>query len=189
MRTAAVLFTCGLALATYSLNASSNARLPDGWSIGGEAPKLYSATIDTSDSPSGKGSMVLRRTETSHPFGSAQLSQSIPVQAYAGKRVQVSVRARFEDSKPVDAHLYIGTESGSHLQGHDVGNGWNVLETTVTLPASIKKLSVGVGLTGSGSAKVDGIELTVLGDAPSDQRGVSMGELKLNGQSVAKENR
>jgi hypothetical protein len=189
MRTAAVLFTCGLALATYSLNASSNAGLPDGWSIGGEAPKLYSASVDTSDSPSGKGSMVLRRTETSHPFGSAQLSQTFPVEVYAGKRIQVSVRARFQDSKPMGGLIFIGTENGSHLHGSDIGDDWNLFESTVTLPISLKKLAVGVGLNGRGSVKVDSIELTVLGDAPPDQRGVSIADPKLNGQTISKESR
>jgi hypothetical protein len=189
MRTAAVLFTCGLAMATYSLNASSNANLPDGWSVVGEAPKLYSASVDTSDSPSGKGSMVLRRTETSHPFGSAQLSQSIPVDAYAGKRVQVSVRARFQDIKPIEGQIFIGTESGSHLHGSEVGDDWTLFESTVTFPVSLKKLAVGVGLKGTGSAKVDSIELTVLGDAPPDQSGVSIADPKLNGQIIAKESR
>lgn len=189
MRTAAVLFTCGLAMATYSLSASSNANLPAGWSIGGEAPKLYDASIDTSDSPSGKGSILLRRTETSHPFGSGQLSQNIPVEAYAGKRVQVSVRVRFQNVKPMEGQIYIGTENGSHLQGRDVGDGWNLFQTTVSLPFAIKKLAIGVGLKGSGSAKIDGIELTVLGDAPPDQRGVSMGDLTLNGRSVVEATR
>lgn len=189
MRTAAVLFACGLALGTYSLNASSYAGLPDGWSIGGEAPKLYNADVDMSDSPSGKGSLVLHRTETSHPYGSAQLAQGIPAVPYAGKRVRVSMRVRFQGIERMEGKIYIGTDNSSHVQSLDFGDDWTMYQSTVSLPANLKKLDIGVGLKGPGSAKVDGIELQVLGDAPPGQRGVSITDGSLPANSPGKESR
>lgn len=180
MKTPAVLFTCALALATYTLNARSSADLPDGWSISGEAPKLYAVDVDTSDSPSGKGSVKLRRTEISHPYGNAQMARSFPVDAYAGKRVLVTVRARFQDNTPIENQIFIGTDNDTHLEGLDLGGDtWNMYQVTASLPHNIKKLEVGVGLKGRGTAKVDGIELEVLGDAPPEQRVISTGNLKL----------
>lgn len=179
MRIPAVLFACGLALGAYSLNASSNAGLPEGWSVGGEAPKLYAAEVDTSDSPSGQGSMVLRRTETSHEFGGAHLAQSIPVGPYAGKRVRVSLHVRFQNADRLAGAIYIGTENSSHGQSDEYGDNWVWSQTTLTLPADVKQLEIGVGLKGPGSAKVDAIALHVLGDAPADQRGTRISDTTL----------
>lgn len=174
MRTPAVLFACGLALAAYTLNARSNASLPAGWTLGGEAPQLYAADVDMADSPSGKGALVLRRTETSHPYGSARLTQSIPVGPYAGKRVRLSMHVGFQDTEPRAAQIYLGTDSGSSTLFIPFGGNWAWYRHTVTLPATIKQLDIGVGLKGPGSIKVDSIELQVLGDAPPGQHGVTM---------------
>jgi hypothetical protein len=187
MRIPAVVFACGLALGVYALNASSNVGLPPGWSIGGEAPKLYAADVDMDDSPSGKGAVVLRRTETSHPYGSAQISKSIPVGPYAGKRVRVSMRVRFQGTEPMAGKIYIGTDNSSNMQGLRFGNDWTLYQATVTLPAAVRQLDIGVGLKGPGSAKVDGIELEVLGDAPADQRGVKIEGGEVNVLSPGKE--
>ncbi|MBQ5964304.1 hypothetical protein [Massilia sp. ZL223] len=174
MKPTAVLFACGLALAAYTLNASSNAGLPDGWSVGGEAPKLYHADVDAADSPSGKGAMVLMRTDTSHPYGSAWLAQRIPADAYAGKRVRVSMRVRFQDIEPMEGKIYIGLDGGASLQGMRFSQDWTVYESTLSLPAGVKQLDVGVGLKGPGSARVDGIALQVLGDAPAGLPGLNI---------------
>lgn len=185
MRIPAVLFACGLALGTYSLTASSNAGLPEGWSTGGEAPKLYRAEVDRSDSPSGKGALVLRRTETSHPYGSAWLAQRIPVGPYAGKRIQVSMRVRFQDIEPMEGKVYIGVDRSSNLQGMNFGEDWTVYQATLVLSADVRQLEMGVGLKGPGSAKVDGIELKVLGDAPPEQRGTNLSDGKLSQEAGA----
>ena len=174
MRITAVLFACGLALGTYTLNASSNAGLPAGWSVGGEAPKLYDADMDRADSPSGKGSKVLRRIEASHPYGSAHLAQSFPVAPYAGKRVRLSMRVRFQDVGKYDGKIYIGAGSSAHEQAQEFSGDWDLFQTTLTLAADTTQLDIGVGLHGPGSAKVDAIELQVLGDAPPGQHGTSM---------------
>lgn len=174
MRTPAVLFACGLALAAYTLNARSNAGLPAGWKLGGEAPQLYAADVDTSDGPSGKGALVLRRTETSHPYGSAWLAQSMPVGPYAGKRVRLSMHVRFQHIEPMEGRIYVGTENGSHLESMQFGDDWGWYQSTMTLPADLRQLDIGVQLKGPGSAKVDAIELQVLGDAPPGQRGMTI---------------
>lgn len=179
MRIPAILFAFGLALGAYSLNASSNAGLPEGWSVGGEAPKLYAADVDTSDSPSGKGSVILRRTEASHDFGSATLAQSFPVATYAGKRVLISMHIRFQNIDKMAGAIYIGTGGGSHLQSADFGDTWVWSQCTLTLPSDVKQLDIGVGLKGPGSAKVDAIELQVLGDAPAGLRGTRTSDTKL----------
>ena len=179
MRIPAVLFACGLALGAYSLNASSNARLPEGWSIGGEAPKLYAADVDTSDSPSGKGSLVLRRTETSHDFGGANLTQRFSVGPYAGKRVRVSMHVRFQGIEKMAGVVYIGTDTGAHSQGTEFDDNWAWYDCTLSLPADAKQLDIGIGLKGPGSAKVDTIELKVLGDAPADLQGTRISDTKL----------
>jgi hypothetical protein len=174
MRMPATLFACGLALAAWTLNASSNAGLPEGWSLGGEAPRLYAADIDSAGSPSGKGALVLRRTETSHPYGSAWLARSMPVGPYAGKRVRLSMRVRFEDTEPMEGKIYIGTDGGAHLQGGRFGAGWNVYQATLGLPADLKHLKIGVGLKGPGRVSVDDIELQVLGEVRTGQNGTSL---------------
>ena len=179
MRIPAVLFACGLALGAYSLNASSNAGLPEGWSVGGEAPKLYASDVDTSDSPSGKGSLVLRRTETSHDFGSANLTQRFPVGPYAGKRVRVSMHVRFQGIEKMAGVVYIETDNGAHSQAMEFDGNWTRTDYTLSLPADAKQLDIGVGLKGPGSAKVDAIELEVLGDAPADMRGIRISDMKL----------
>jgi hypothetical protein len=188
MKPTAVLFACGLALGAYALTASSNAGLPEGWSLGGEAPKLYMADVDTSDSPSGKGSLVLRRTEASHPYGSAILAQRIAVGPYAGKRVRLVMHVRYQDIEPMEGKVYIGVDNSINLQGLRFGDGWNVYEANLALAPDVKQLEIGVGLKGPGSAKVDGIELKVLGDAPPGLRGsnLSDGELKGNGGEAPK---
>ena len=185
MRIPAVLFACGLALGAYSLNASSNAGLPEGWSIGGEAPKLYATDVDTSDSPSGKGSVELRRTETSHEFGGAHLVQRFPVEPYAGKRVKVSMHVRFQGTETMAGAVYIGTGNGAHSQNMEFDDNWTWLTCILSLPADAERLDIGVGMKGPGSAKVDAIELQVLGDAPADLRGTRISDTKLflNGRS------
>lgn len=188
MRVTSVLFASLLAMAAYTVNAGSTANLPDDWSIGGEAAKLYRADVDTSDSPSGKGSVVLRRSETSHPFGGAHMVRTFPAAAYAGKRVRVSMHARYEGERPrMEGMLVIGTDEGYHTSGLDVDSGWHLYQTIVTWPADIKKVTVGVALNGSGSAKVDGIELEVLGDAPAGQRHIDQTALLIDGQSRGKD--
>lgn len=187
MRTAAVLFACGLALGTYTLNASSNAGLPDGWSTGGEAPKLYAADVDTSDSPSGQGSLVLRRTETSHPYGSAWLAQDIPVESYAGKRVRISMRVRFQDTEPMGGTVFVGTENGSHTSGVRFRDRWGQYQFTLALAPGLGQLKLGVQLKGPGSAKVDGIALQVLGDAPPEQQGTRIQDVVMRDDGPGKE--
>ncbi|MBQ5949050.1 hypothetical protein [Massilia sp. ST3] len=174
MKPIAVLFACALALGAYALNASSNPGLPEGWSLGGEAPKLYHADVDTADSLSGKGAMLLVRTDTSHPYGSAWLAQRIAGEPYAGKRVRVTMRVRFQDIEPMEGKIYIGADGGASLQGLRFSRDWTVYESILTLPADVKQLDVGVGLKGPGSARVDGIALQVLGDAPPGQRGLNI---------------
>ena len=172
MRITAVLFACGLALGAYTLNASSNPGLPVGWTLGGEAPKLYSAEIDKSDSPSGKGSVVLRRIASSHSYGKAYLVQDLPMAQFAGKRVRVSMHVRFQDiaRKEGTIHLQVGEAYGE--EAPNFSGDWDLFQTTLTVSANPGHLAIGVGLKGAGSAKVDGIEFKVLGDAPAGQRGV-----------------
>jgi hypothetical protein len=177
MRIPAVLLACGLALGAYTLNASSQTALPDGWAIGGEAPKLYAGDIDTEDSPSGKGSVVLRRSETSHPYGSAHLAQTLPAEQYAGKRVRLHAYVRFQDTRPGQGGVWIGANGGSHSHGFNFGPGWTSYEATIAFPADLKKLAIGVNLNGPGTAKVDALELEVLGDAPPDQKGTKIDEV------------
>lgn len=186
MRTPAVLFACALALGAYTLDASSNAGLPSGWSLGGEAPKLYAADVESSDSPSGQGALVLRRTETSHPYGSAWLAQGIAVAPYAGKRVRVSMHLRFQGTDPMEGKIYVGTDSSSHLQGMRFDENWAWFRYTLTLPPTLRQLDIGVSLKGPGSAKVDSIELQVLGDAPPEQHGVSIEGTELHRDSPGK---
>ena len=187
MRITAVLFACGLALGAYTLNASSNTRLPAAWSLGGEAPKLFSTDIDMSDSPSGKGSVVLRRIETSHSFGKARLLKSFPVAPYAGKRVRLSMRVRFQDGDKIDEmerQIYVGGESESVQDIPQFSGDWDLYQSTLTLPADLRRLEIGVALKGSGSAKVDGIELQVLGDAPAGQHAISVSEYGIVGRAT-----
>lgn len=188
MKPAAVLFASVLAMAVYSVNASSTASLPEGWSIGGEAAKLYSADIDMDDSPSGEGSIVLRRTDTSHKFGAAHLVRTFPGEPYAGKRVRVTMRARYDIGGPQQGgRIYIGSDEGAHVTGRGVDTGWHVYETTATWPAGVKKVSVGVALTGSGTAKVDDIGFEVLGDAPAGQKGYGQTDLIIDGPDTKDE--
>jgi hypothetical protein len=170
MRIPAVLLACGLALGAYTLNA-------DGWAISGEAPKLYAGDVDMEDSPSGKGSVVLRRTETSHPYGSARLAQTLPAEQYAGKRVRLHAHVRFQDSGRDQGGVWIGANDNSHMHGLTFSHGWTSYEATVTFPADLKKLAIGVSLNGPGSAKVDALELEVLGDAPPGLKGTRIDEV------------
>jgi hypothetical protein len=190
MKTVAVLFASALAMVAYTVNARSTANLPEGWSVGGEAAKLYSADVDSADTPSGEGSVVLRRSETGHPFGAAHLVRAYPGAAYAGKRVRVSMRARYEgEGANLGGRIFIGSDDGAHVTGRGVNSDWHLYQTTVTWPADVKKVSVGVALTGTGSAKVDSIEFEVLGDAPAGQKGFSMADLVIDPQGADKARR
>ena len=180
MRIPAVLIACGLALGAYTLNASSQTALPDGWSISGEGLKLYAGGVDMDDSPSGNGSAVMRRTEASHPYGGAHLLRDFPTGPYAGKRVRLHVHARFQDVRQGEGRVWIGVNGGAHSQGADraFGPGWTWYEATVTLPADLEKLKIGVDLNGPGTAKVDAINLDVLGDAPPGQKGTRIEDVE-----------
>lgn len=101
MRTAAVLFASALAFTTYSLHASSG-DLPPGWSLQGEAPQLYSGGIDREDSPSGEGSVVLRRTEASHAYGAAMLLQTFSAADYAGKKYASTITTACKAHSPAN---------------------------------------------------------------------------------------
>ena len=185
MKSLAVLATAGIALAAYSLTASSSAGLPAGWTLGGEAPKLYEATTDPSDSPTHTASTVLRRTETSHPYGSAQMYTTMPVKYYAGKRVRVRMHVRFEGVAKYDGKIYIGAGNSTHEQGEDFGSGWTWYQCYLTLAASTSKLDVGVSLKGPGTAKVDAIQLQTVGDAPPDLQGSRIDDAKVLGDILA----
>jgi hypothetical protein len=121
----------------------------------------------------------MRRTEASHDFGSATVAQSFPVESYAGKRVRVSLHVRFQGIDKMAGAVYIGTGSSSHSESKNFGDSWAWAQCILTLPADAKQLEIGVGLKGPGSAKVDAIELQVLGDAPADQRGTRISDSKL----------
>jgi hypothetical protein len=180
MRIPAVLLACGLALGAYTLNASSQtAALPDGWSISGEAPKLFAGEIDMDDSPSGKGSAVMRRTETSHPYGSANLLQGISPEPYAGKRVRLRAHVRFlGDANRGGGKVWIAPNNGAYSQSNKgFSHEWTWYEATVTFPAKLEKLAIGVSFKGPGSAKVDVIQLEVLGDAPADQQATQIDDI------------
>lgn len=173
MKIPAVLLACGLALGAYALNAHSQTGLPDGWAIGGEAPKLFAADVDTGDSPSGKGSVVMRRTETSHPYGGANLMQSFAPEAYAGKRVRLRAHVRFLGSanREGGGKIMIAPNDASYSQSNKgFDHEWTWYEATVTLPADLKKLAIGVNFKGPGSAKVDAIDLEVMGEAAPGQQ-------------------
>lgn len=169
MRIPAVVFASALALTTHSLYASGSSSLPDGWSLEGEAPKLYSAGVDLDDSPSGNGSMVLQRTEAAHPYGSAMLLQSIPTADYAGKRVRLSMRIRAEGVLGTNAGIAIKDSHGMHTQTMDNLRGWKLQRKILTFPASAQQLAIGVTLKGPGTIKVDEIRLEPLDDAPAGQ--------------------
>lgn len=183
MRIAAVLFAAALATAAYAVHANSSASLPDGWSVSGEAAKLYRADVDTADTPSGEGSVVLRRSETSHPYGDGHLKRTFAAGDYAGKRVRISMRARYEGDRPRhEGRMYIGIDGGIHVSGREVDRDWHLYQATVTLAAGVKTIAVGVALDGTGTAKVDSIEFEVLGDAPPGQRGASITGLAIDGE-------
>ena len=180
MRIPAVLIACGLALGAYTLNASSQTALPDGWSISGEAPKLFAGDVDMKDSPSGKGSVVMRRTETSHPFGSANLLQDIAAEPYAGKRVRLHAHVRFLGlaNRQGEGKVWIAPNGSPYSESNkEFGHGWTWYEATVTFPADLKTLAIGVNFKGPGTAKVDAIDLEVLGDAPAGQTGTRIEDI------------
>lgn len=170
MRTAAVLFASALAFTTYSLYASASTGLPPEWSLQGEAPQLYNASVDSSDTPSGNGSLVLKRTETSHPYGSAFLLKSLPSEQYAGKRIRVSYHVLSQGVDGPNGGIVVHDSHGQHSEGMDLNdNRWAWHTRVLTLPKDVKSLSTGIWLKGPGTVKVDEMKIEVLGDAPPDQ--------------------
>lgn len=171
MKIAAVLFASAIALTTYSLHASSN-DLPPGWALGGEAPQLYAVAVDRADTPSGQGSVVLRRSETSHPYGAATLVQTLPIAQYAGKRIRMSANFKTEAS---EAGISVNAGMNSHMSSIDQHKGewiWRVSEWTIG--RDIKEFKAGVWIKGPGYIKIDEIKVEVLGDAPPGHKGTSM---------------
>ena len=61
------------------------------------------------------------------------------------------------------------TPSWNSESNKGFGHGWTWYEATATFPADLKKLAIGVSFKGPGTAKVDAIDLEVLGDASPDQ--------------------
>jgi hypothetical protein len=176
MKPTAILFASAVALATYALNANSSAGLPSDWAVGGEAPHLYVAEVDSADNPSGTGSLVLRRTETSHPYASAVLARRLPVQTYAGKQVRLSMLVRGEAPEHVVASVYVGHGKSSHMAGINSNKmkTWTWVKSVITLPHDLEEINVGVGLKGPGLVKVAELKTEVVGDAPPDQKGISI---------------
>lgn len=176
MRTAAVLFASALSFTTYSLYASAADVGPE-WSVQGEAPQLYSGTVDHADSPSGKGSMVLKRTETSHPYGSAWLVKSLPAE-YAGKQLRVSYHVRSEGEGPIGNSIVILDSHGQHASGYPATRHWSWHRKLITLPKGTTGMATGIGLKGPGTVKIDRIQIEVVGDAPEEQNARQIVSLK-----------
>ena len=175
MKPAAILFASAVALATYALNASSNSGLPAGWSVVGEAPHLYAAEL-AGDGPARAGTLVMHRTENSHPYASAALVKQLPVQDYAGKQLRISLRLRAEGADLPKVGIYIGHGKSVHVNGVNAANlkTWNTVQSMVTLPRSLDTFNVGVNLHGPGRVQVDDLKIEVLGDAPADQEWASI---------------
>lgn len=180
MRLPAVLFACTLALGAYTVNAGSVTGLPPGWALGGEAPQLYAADVDKAGSPSKHEAMVLRRTETSHPYGSAWLAEALATGTYAGKRVHLSMRVRMLDVGVHGGSLFIGFDDGLNLQSFpdsenaEISGKWTTYGYTLILARDIRRFELGVGLKGPGRIEVGDIDLQVVGDAPPDQKGLTI---------------
>ena len=167
MKIAAVLFASAVAFTTYSLHASTG-DLPDGWALQGEAPQLYSASIDRADSPSGKGSVVLQRAETSHPYGSAWLLQPLAAD-YAGKCIRLSYHIRSQGAEVPDSGIVVRDSHGQHTMSLMKEDNWVWIKHVISLPKDTKAMSTGVSLKGPGTIKIDAVTVEVLGDAPADQ--------------------
>ena len=174
MRIAAVMFAGALALTTYALHANTLAELPEGWSLQGEAPELFSARVDHDDTPSGQGSMVLKREETSHVLGTGQLVKKLPVALYAGKLVRLSVHIKAEGAAKMQDGLAIVSTDSSWVSGEDHPQGWYWARKIMGVSAGMKELGVGVSLKGPGEVKVDVIEVEVIGEVPADQKGITL---------------
>lgn len=170
MRPAAVLFASALAFTTYSLYAGAATGIAPEWSLQGEAPQLYSASVDTADTPSGNGSLVLKRTESSHPYGSAFLLKSLPAGQYAGKRIRVSYHILSQGVDGANGGLVVHDSHGQHSEGMTLPeNRWTWHNRVLTLPKDVKSLATGIWLKGPGAIKVDEMKIEVLGDTPPDQ--------------------
>jgi len=135
-------------------------RIP-GWTLSQHAGvAAYEMTEDATAPFAGRASFRMRRTQ-SQVFG--LLFQEVPVDAYAGKTLELSAKARTADVGSLGWVLYIDVPGGREMAAPLTGTAdWRAVTVRVKVPADAHQVSIGAMLLDAGTGWLDDVKLNVV---------------------------
>ncbi len=175
MNSKGVLVIGALSMVLAGISSLNPAPLPDGWLINGGANSwLYTATVDQDHRLSEQGAKRLKSNFLAlHEDAFCAISQRINPIQYRGKRVRFSAMVSV-DAAESGAALYIRADTpltmadslaqtaADALRG---SQDWRRHELIIDVPQDAMLLSVGMLLTGQGTAWIDNLKLELVDDS------------------------
>jgi len=161
---------------------------PAGWGGGGEG---YELAVDVQVRHQGRQSGRIRWTGWDQPSlrGFGVLDQSVPAEAFRGRRVRYSGYVRTQDVREGWVGLWMGVNGHEGMLFFDnmqtsnraiVGTtDWKEYEIILDVPTEAMAIGFGVILSGKGTAWVDDLALAPVGDADP---GVAPGLFHVRGE-------
>ena len=135
-------------------------RIP-GWTLSQHAGvQAYEMTQDATAPFAGGASFRIRRTQ---PQIYGLIFQEVPVEAYAGKTLELSAMAKTADVGPQGWVLYIDVPGGRETAAPQTGTtDWHDVRVRVKVPDGARQVSIGAMLLDGGTAWLDDVKLNVV---------------------------
>jgi hypothetical protein len=153
-----------------ALGGAAMAAASDGWHLGKNwGAALYRKGAGVTEGMSGSSAVYI--AGKGNYYGSLRttfLQQSIPLDAWRGRRLLVTLRLKDEDEIRGLVSFFLRKQNGDGLQAalQRDGNGetgWQTHQFVVDVPDDADALQVGLGAHGSGKLWVDDIRIEAAG--------------------------
>lgn len=96
------------------------------------------------------------------------LERVIPLEAWQGKRIRVTIRLKNEDGARAYASVQLNKLNNSAIRTtairNEPGGDWQTHQFVLNVPANAASLAIDVGLTGKGTVWLDGFSIAAVSD-------------------------